>query len=78
MTSKTSPPAAKTLAPGVPIRFIGCDVGKANIVVFDSQSRQTHTIANHLDPLTRFLGGLGENCLVICEATRISCFRPRS
>jgi len=69
MTSKTSPPAAKILAPGVPIRFIGCDVGKANIVVFDSQSRQTHTIANHLDPLTRFLGGLGENCLVICEAT---------
>ena len=32
--------------PATPSRFIGCDVGKIAIVVFDTASGRTQTIAN--------------------------------
>jgi hypothetical protein len=32
--------------PATPSRFIGCDVGKTAIVVFDTVSGRTHAIAN--------------------------------
>ncbi len=52
-----------------PLQFIGCDVGKAAIVVFDGGDAQTTTIANRLDALTAFAAELDETCLVVCEAT---------
>ena len=52
-----------------PDHFIGCDVGKASIVVFDSRTNQTRTIANRPADLARFAATLDETCLAICEAT---------
>lgn len=49
--------------------FIGCDVGKAAIVVFDSATGRCHQIANTPDALGRFAAMLPPGCLVICEAT---------
>lgn len=50
-------------------RFIGCDVGKASIVVFDSHTCLITTIANRPGELTRFVATLDDRCLVVCEAT---------
>ena len=50
-------------------RFVGCDVGKLAIVVFDTGSSQTRTIANRKADLTRFARSLDDTCLVVCEAT---------
>lgn len=50
-------------------RFIGCDVGKSNIVVHDSASNVTCSIANQPGPLASFMAGLDADCLIICEAT---------
>jgi transposase len=58
-----------SLASTPAVRFIGCDVGKTAIVVFDSGSGQTRTIANQPDALARFAGELDSTCLVACEAT---------
>lgn len=58
-----------SLASTPAVRFIGCDVGKTAIVVFDSASGQTRTIANQPDALARFAGELDSTCLVVCEAT---------
>lgn len=52
-----------------PSRFIGCDVGKASIVVFDSQSQRTETISNQTAALAELAERLDDTCLVICEAT---------
>jgi transposase len=52
-----------------PTRFIGCDVGKASITVFDTASGQARTIPNRLPDLRRLARGLGPECLVVCEAT---------
>lgn len=52
-----------------PSRFIGCDVGKANIVVFDDTTGQTRTIPNRPKDLAAFAAQLDASCLVICEAT---------
>lgn len=52
-----------------PSRFVGCDVAKREIVVFDSGSGQTRTIPNRKPDLIRFLRSLDANCLVVCEAT---------
>lgn len=52
-----------------PCRFIGCDVGKESIVVFDSASGQTRSLPNRKADLTRFARTLDDSCLVICEAT---------
>ena len=58
-------PAIATL----PSRFVGCDVGKEAIVVFDTGSGQTRTIANRKADLTRLARSLDNTCLVVCEAT---------
>ena len=50
-------------------RFIGCDVGKTSIVVFDSQTGRTQTIANQPKPLAAFAASLDAACLALCEAT---------
>jgi transposase len=52
-----------------PSRFIGCDVGKASIVVHDLTSGQTFSLPNHPKALADFAASLDPNCLVICEAT---------
>lgn len=52
-----------------PTRFIGCDVGKASITVFDTASGQARTIPNRLPDLRRLARALGPECLVVCEAT---------
>jgi len=53
----------------IPAHFIGCDVGKASVVVFDSRTGQTTSIANRPTELARFAGSLDDTCLAICEAT---------
>lgn len=57
------------VASTTPTRFIGCDVGKASIVVFDSRDGRTRTIANRRDSLTAFAAELDASCLLVCEAT---------
>jgi transposase len=52
-----------------PARFIGCDVGKTNIVVFDARNGQTTTIPNRPAELERFTASLDQSCFVVCEAT---------
>jgi transposase len=52
-----------------PSRVLGCDVGKAAIVVFDSRDGATRTIANRPEALAAFAAGLDQGCLVVCEAT---------
>ncbi len=49
--------------------FIGCDVGKAEIVIFDSRSGKTTILKNHKRPLAEFAASLDKACLVVCEAT---------
>jgi len=49
--------------------FIGCDVGKTTIVVFDSRDRQTRTISNNPNDLAAFAAELDSNGFVVCEAT---------
>ena len=50
-------------------RFVGCDVGKTEIVVFDSLSGQTTQVANTSAALTAFAATLDAVSLVVCEAT---------
>jgi transposase len=50
-------------------RFIGCDVGKATIVVFDSGSGRTVTVDNEPAALAAFATKLEDKSLAICEAT---------
>src|SRR5271163_3839861 len=50
-------------------RFIGCDVGKTAIVVFDAASGRSRAIANAPQALSDFASGLEATCLVVCEAT---------
>lgn len=52
-----------------PTAFIGCDVGKAEIVTFDSRTGRSRTFRNTSEALARFAQSLDESCLVICEAT---------
>ena len=59
MTNQTTTPA----------HFVGCDVGKTSIVVFNSRTGQTRTIANRPADLARFAASLDNTCLAICEAT---------
>lgn len=64
------PAPANTPAPlSIPDRFIGCDVGKTSIVVFDSRDASTRTLANRPEPLAAFAASLDTTCLVVCEAT---------
>jgi transposase len=50
-------------------RFLGCDVGKSNIVVHDAASGRTRTITNEPQALSDFASGLDAACFVVCEAT---------
>ena len=50
-------------------RFLGCDVGKASVVVFDSLTGQVTSIANLPKDLASFAASLDAGCLVVCEAT---------
>ncbi len=59
MTSPLVPPTA----------FIGCDVGKSDIVVFDSRTGQTCAWLNQVEALDRCVATLDATCLVVCEAT---------
>jgi transposase len=52
-----------------PSAFIGCDVGKAAIVVHDSRDGRTRSVANNPGALAAFAHQLDPDCLVICEAT---------
>lgn len=52
-----------------PTRFIGCDVGKHHIVVFDSAGGQTRQIDNKPGELAAFARALPRDCFVLCEAT---------
>ncbi len=58
-----------TASSKAPTAFIGCDVGKASIVVFDSRDERTTTIPNRAEELASFAASLDDSCLVICEAT---------
>jgi transposase len=53
----------------IPSRFIGCDVGKQTVVVFDSTSKETISIPNRKPDLKRFAKKLDPRCFVVCEAT---------
>lgn len=63
MTHTTAPVTA------VPTHFVGCDVGKASIVVFDSRTQHIRTVPNRPADLARLAATLDDACLVICEAT---------
>jgi transposase len=52
-----------------PLHFIGCDVGKAAIVVFDSRDTRAPSIPNQPDALAAFAKSLDPSCFVVCEAT---------
>lgn len=58
----TSPPKAF-------VGFIGCDVGKSHIVVFDSGSGRTVSLLNQPAALAAWAARLEPGCLVVCEAT---------
>jgi transposase len=51
------------------LRVIGCDVGKAKIVVFDTLTGRTREVANEPEALEGFVRELDGTCLVVCEAT---------
>lgn len=53
----------------IPTRFIGCDVGKASITVFDTASGRARDVPNRAPDLRRLAASLGADCLVVCEAT---------
>ena len=55
--------------PATPSRFIGCDVGKTAIVVFDAASGRTRAVANTPEALSGFAASLEATCFVVCEAT---------
>lgn len=50
-------------------RVLGCDVGKDEIVVFDSGSGRLRKIANRPEALAAFAAELDGDSLVVCEAT---------
>ncbi len=56
-----------------PTRFMGCDVGKASIVIFDSHDGRTTTVSNRREDLLAFAKTLDQTCLqtclLVCEAT---------
>ena len=55
--------------PATPSRFVGCDVGKTTIVVFDAASGRTYAVANQPQALADFAASLNPTCFVVCEAT---------
>jgi hypothetical protein len=63
--------------PATPSRFIGCDVGKTAIVVFDTASGRTYAVANTPEALSGFAASLEATCFVVCEATGLPSRRPQ-
>jgi transposase len=53
----------------VPACFIGCDVGKAEIVVYDSRTERITRVRNDAPALFDFALALDPDALVICEPT---------
>ena len=62
-----SPPIIPT-----PIRFIGCDVGKRDIVVFDTHDASLRTLANTPEALAAFAASLDLRCLVACGSVDLN------
>ena len=58
-----------TAATTPPTRLLGCDVGKATVVVFASANQRTTTLANRRADLDAFLAGVEPTALLVCEAT---------
>ena len=61
-----------------PTRFIGCDVGKATVVIFDTLTGQTQTLPNTAKALSAAMAAFDDTCLV-CESTggyEAACGRP--
>lgn len=52
-----------------PTVFVGCDVGKHDIVVARTNGDAIETIPNQAEALRVFVRSLPPECLVICEAT---------
>ena len=52
-----------------PSHFIGCDVGKSTIAVFDASTGKLRSVANTPEDLRIFAAELDQHCLVVCEAT---------
>ena len=52
-----------------PLLFVGCDVGKEEIVVCDSRTGRLLTLANKAKALATWAATLPAGCLVVCEAT---------
>lgn len=52
-----------------PTRFIGADVGKAQIVLHDTRDNARRTLPNTPKALAAFAAELDASCLVVCEAT---------
>jgi transposase len=50
-------------------RVVGVDVAKASVVLFDSQTRRSLTVANQPDALRAALSRLAEHDLMVCEVT---------
>lgn len=48
---------------------IGCDVGKATIIAYNSLSGQVTDIPNNPDALKAFMDTVPTGCLIVCEAT---------
>ena len=53
----------------VPSRFLGCDVGKNTIVVFDDATGTTRSVENTLQALTGLADTIAADSFVVCEAT---------
>lgn len=64
-----TPATTAATAIGRVLRILGCDVGKAKIVVFDTLTGRTREIANEPEALEDFVQELDGTCLVVCEAT---------
>lgn len=58
-----------TQTSNIPLRFIGCDVDKAKIVVHDSRDGRIRIVKNRAKDLAAFARSLDPSCLVVCEAT---------
>lgn len=52
-----------------PSCFVGCDVGKNQIVVFHGSTGRTATIPNRPEDLAAFAASLATDSLTVCEAT---------
>jgi transposase len=50
-------------------RVLGADVAKASVVIFDSQTRRTRTVANEPDALRAALAAFADYDLLVCEVT---------